>query len=49
MFAIQKASVGIGPLCKSAYPRGSLVNTIVNRNAIEGIRQIYYFLPIVHE
>ena len=42
MFAIQKASVGIGPLCKSAYPRGPLLNTIVDHNAVEGIRLILW-------
>lgn len=40
MFAIQTASVGIGPLCESAYPRGSLLNTIVKHNAGEGIRLV---------
>lgn len=44
MFAIQKASVGIGPLCESAYPGGPLLNTIVNHNTAEGIS----LMAIVH-
>lgn len=38
---MQKASVGMGPLCKNAYPRGSLQNTMVRHNSGEGIRAIF--------
>lgn len=34
MFAIQKASDGIDPLCKSAYPGGPPLNT--THNTVEG-------------
>lgn len=49
MFAIQKASVGIGSLCKSAYPRGPLLNTIVDHNGVEGIRLILWLQCITLE